>query len=389
MRILLSCLQSKEVHPIPAYAFWRSYFVNGCLEAGAECLEVPEVDWAKALLPLPEEELKSWRSDAWEKTLRFARNEHARKPIDLFLGYLYPRQIEVEAVTQLQTLGIPCVNFFCDNVREFRRVPAEYSPFALHWVPEFEALGMYRKAGLPFLHAPMPCWVPKQLRSLPQEETEPATFVGSADVLRRRLVAEAWEQGADFVVRGPGWESGSEELGVPDSAPRSKTRTISNQVALVREQGIRALCVKVSDRMFPVKPPAITSVKIQPAVFGAEYQRVTRQAEVIIGINRVPTARRSNRNPLTYSRLRDIEAPMLGACYLTEWTEGIEFLYDPGTEIETYKTPAELKDKLDFLAGNPEKRQAMRRLAQTRALKEHGVPQTLEKIAGQMNLQKR
>jgi hypothetical protein len=43
--------------------------------------------------------------------------------------------------------------------------------------------------------------------------------------------------------------------------------------------------------------------------------------------------------PNTYSRLRDIEAPMLGACYLTEQTEGLECLYDIGNEIEIYKDP--------------------------------------------------
>src|SRR4029079_9349139 len=124
---------------------------------------------------------------------------------------------------------------FCDNVREFRRVPEEYRPFALHWVPEFEAGPMYAAAGLPWLHAPMPCWVSPDLRGVPSRETEPPTFIGSADPLRRLLLGRALEQGADFVIRGP--------VCLPDHAQpvaagsRSWRRLASNQIATVKTNG--------------------------------------------------------------------------------------------------------------------------------------------------------
>src|SRR5207247_876218 len=117
----------------------------------------------------------------------------------------YPRQVDVTAIRELQRRGIPCVNFYCDNVREFSKVPAAYQPFALHWVPEFEALPMYRAAALPFVHAPMPCWIPTEFREKPATETEPPTFIGSSDTLRRDLLARALQGGADFFVRGVGW----------------------------------------------------------------------------------------------------------------------------------------------------------------------------------------
>ena len=40
---------------------------------------------------------------------------------------------------------------------------------------------------------------------------------------------------------------------------------------------------------------------------------------------------------------------MLGACYLTEWTEGLEHMYELGKEIETYRTAEELTSKLSEL----------------------------------------
>src|SRR6266513_2305327 len=136
MRILLSCLQSLKRHPLPAYDFWRPYFVQGCEEAGIECAEVPGVDWAEGLIHPPGEDLEEWRARTWETVLAFVRKEHGRHPILFFLSYLYPKQVDPTAIKELHRMGIPTVNFFCDNVREFDRVPPEYSPFALHWVPE-------------------------------------------------------------------------------------------------------------------------------------------------------------------------------------------------------------------------------------------------------------
>jgi len=386
MTILLSCLQSLRKHNIPAYEFWRPYFVEGCREAGITPLEVPDVDWAEGLsLAHGSGELASWRAQTWDKTVDFAREQHARGGIDFFLGYLYPWQVEVSAVRELQRLGIPCVNFFCDNVREFRRVPATYEPFDLHWVPEYEALPMYRVAGLPHLHAPMPCWVPRQYRDLPGQETYPPTFIGSADVLRRDLLGRAIGRGADLVVRGPGWAVAASGNVIPEG--RSSLGTfLANQQAFRREHGLTALAGKVLNHAAPLRPPAIPAEKIGEAIFGEDYLQVTREAVVTVGINRVPAPRRPLRWPLSYSRLRDIEAPMLGACYLTEWTEGLEYLYDLGHEIECYRSAEELRDKLAALAAEPEHRRELRRRGQQRALRDHSVPASLRKLASALGL---
>jgi hypothetical protein len=380
MTILLSCLQSLRSHSIPACDFWRSYFVEGCREAGITPLEVPDVDWAEgAALSGGGQELASWRARTWEKTVAFARKQHEHDGIDFFLGYLYPCQVEQAAVRELQRIGIPCVNFFCDNVREFQRMPKAYAPFDLHWVPEFEALPMYRKAGLPHLHAPMPCWVPRQYRDTPERETYPATFIGSADVLRRDLLGRAISMGADMMVRGRGWDGVATGRGL--SANRESWGTfLANQKAFRRDHGMAALAGKVLDRAMPLRPPEIPPGFVGKIVPNEDYFNITREAMLTVGISRVPAPHRSLRWPLSYSRLRDIEAPMLGACYLTEWTEGLDYLYDVGREIETYRTAEELCAKIDHLKRSPERRRSLRELGQKRALNDHSVARSLKKV---------
>ena len=380
MRIILSCLQSLRRHDIPAYDFWRTYFVEGCREAGIEALEVPGVDWAEGLVHAEgSEELDAWRSRTWDRTAAFAKKEQERGGVDFFLGYLYPDQVEESAVRDLQRAGIPCVNFFCDNVREFSKVPAAYAPFDLHWIPEYEALPMYRRAGLPHIHAPMPCWIPEKLRTMPERETEPPTFIGSADALRRNLLGSALAQGADLTVRGPGW-SRDETAGDAISKQSRKGNILHNQIRLLRRHGLGALGAKVVNALRPLELPEVPPSRVAPAVFGDDYLRVTREATVTLGVNSVPVTRRPLRYPLAYSRLRDIEAPMLGACYLTEHTEGMAALYNVGEEVETYNSPEELVHKLEDLAKSPQKRQRLRSMGQRRALSSLTVAVSLKRI---------
>jgi spore maturation protein CgeB len=77
---------------------------------------------------------------------------------------------------------------------------------------------------------------------------------------------------------------------------------------------------------------------------------------------------------------------MLGACYLTEWTEGLEHMYELGREIETYRTAEELTSKLSELCSDPPRRIAMRERAQRRALADHSVGRSIERIREHLGL---
>lgn len=386
MRIFLSCQQDLggPPHPVPAYRFWRGYFAHALAEAGHELLEAPECDWAAGLLPLADDERTAWREKTWTTALDWIRREHARQPIDLFLAYLYPQQVEPAELAELRSLDIPTVNFFCDNVREFRRVPPEYRNFDLHWVPETAALPLYQRANLPAIHAPMPCWVPPAFRAPPTEEKLSVSFIGTRDELRAGLFADAISRGLDITLYGPGWR---EPAPGSNSTPISAHGLLSRQLAFVRQHGAAAFFRKVTSKFQPTQsvnfdfaPHAGSSLTAQ------DYLTSSRDATVCIGVNRYPSPRHSLRHPGTYSRLRDIEAPMLGACYLTEWAEGLDALYEGGVEIETYRDAAELVEKARALQADPSRRARLRTAGQRRALSDHSIARTLERIATRLGL---
>jgi len=380
MRIFISCQQALRKHDIPAYAFWETYIKKGIEEAGFEWLEAHMVDWAEGLTYDNRFSGAAWRERTWSKTVSWVKKEHAKKPISLFLGYLYPNQIDIAAIQEIQSIGIPCVNFFCDNVREFTHIPTEFTCFDLHWVPEFKAVPMYQKAGLGYVYAPMPLWVPTGQRSWQHPEKYGISFIGSRDIQREILFAQVLDAGIPLEIRGTGWDKSSQSVINNGNTQRNLWKTGTNQFDFIASNGFRPWLRKISSKMLPKRSEYSFSEYVKKKPNDLEYVEITQQSMITLGVNRYPSFRYPLNKPDTYSRLRDLEAPMLGACYLTEWTEGLDDLYELGTEIETYKTAEEMVDKIKYLQAEPDKRKKLRFSGQRRALSDHTVAKSLSKI---------
>lgn len=384
MQIFLSCLQSKKHHSVPAYGFWETYFKQGIAEAGYAWREGEEIDWAEGMV-YNGDELQVWRERTWSQALIYIKQQHKLKPIDFFLSYLFPKQVEPNAIKEIQALGIPCVNFFCDNVREYIAVPKPFYCFDLHWVPEFKALKMYCQAGLNYIHAPMPAWVPPEQRTCQHPENYGVSFIGSRDVQREHLFARVLQTKTAIEIRGAGWNL-EENVGAVASQEKSIWNTLVNQIDTLTRHGVRSPLWKMTYKLQPSISNSLFEPYVRPKPSDLEYGKITQQSIVTLGVNRYPSYVHPFSQPNTYSRLRDLEAPMMGACYLTEWTEGLDLLYDLGEEIETYRTPEEMAEKIEQLIDNPEKRMKMRYLGQKRALSEHTIAKSLTKVTRALGL---
>ena len=385
MRIFLICQQSKRSHAVPSYQFWEGYLKHGIEEAGGVWMEAEGVDWAEGLTCADPQALRRWRETAWERTLSEIQRQ---KPsgIDFVLSYLFPGQVDSTAIQAIQSKGIPCVNFFCDNVREFSEMPAEFKPFALQWVPEFEALPIYETAGARHLHLPMPAWVPPERRVWDHPETHGVSFIGSRDPLRERLLSVLLERGVDLKIRGPGWGPASVRLLSPSSDRPPLLERLRGESRFLRQEGFPAWFWKLAWSFRRQVPEALFKNHVHELLSPVDYMNVIQESAVTLGINRTPHYRRSWNKPILYSRLRDIEAPMLGACYLTEKTAGLSRLYDLGTEVETYTTADDMAEKIKQLTADRGRRQKLRKAGQRRALAEHSIPRSLERIAASLGI---
>lgn len=390
MRILLSCLQSDVRHPVPAYKYWETYFVGGLTEGGHTPEMVSGVDWAEALMYHNDPAAAAvWRDKTWSRVIAGVRSSESGSRPDLFLSYLYPWMVDDGAIRTLQGLGVPCVNFFCDNVREFVRPPEAYRVFDLNWVPELAATRFYARAGMSFIHAAMPTWVPQEQRTSSAKDTYGVTFIGSRDAQRERLFADAIALGAPIELRGAGWPLGgmaSDTIQAFSAPNRTPGTLIVNQARFIQRYGVAGFLRKIAERRRPSVSDDAFAGHVRQPPNAREYVEITQGSRIVLGVNRYPSYRHPFGRPNTYSRGRDIEAPMMGACYLTEWTEELESMYELGKEVETYRDAAEMVQKIDMLARDPERRRAMRRAAQRRALADHSVPRTLERIADRLGI---
>ncbi|MEI6430303.1 MAG: glycosyltransferase [Pseudanabaena sp. ELA607] len=368
---------------MPKYDFWETYFKKGIEESFCDWVEAPKVDWAEGL-SLSGKALVTWQDKTWNQAIRFIRGEHRKRKIDVFLSYLFPKQIIPSAIQEIQSLGIPCVNFFCDNVREFTKVPKEFYCFDLHWVPEYKALPLYQKAQLKYVYAPMPVWIPSDQRNTVHSENYGVTFIGSHDIQREMLLSQILKSGINLEIRGAGWLRSSDiSKDLKHTSPKTAKflHTIENQLEFIQNQGLRAWLRKLDIRLKLRIPHHNFDDFVRPSPSDAEYIKIIQESMITLGINRYPSYRYDLLRPNTYSRMRDIEAPMMGACYLTEWTEGLEELYILGKEIETYRNAEELLEKIHYLAASPEVRKMLRVNGQKRALSDHTISRSIIKIS--------
>lgn len=377
MKIFLSFLQSAHSYPVPAYDFWQRYIKNGIQEAGHQWVECPGADWALGIVAQSKAGHQNWKQETWEKTVNWLK----KNPVDLFLSYLYPAQVDLSAIKEIQKTGIPCVNFFCDNVREFQKAPAGYSAFDLNWVPEYQAIAMYQRAGYPYIHLPMPVWIDAADRVIKEEKYNQITFLGSKDIQRLILLEEVVKEDPDLplAIYGSGWDKTAGQLQPPKNNYSVYDRFFY-QLKFLKQQGTKAYRNKIKNRSYNYNSTPALLAKCNGGYQFDEYSVLTAESMITIGVNRYPSFHFPLLNPDTYSRLRDIEAPMLGACYLTEWAPGLDELYDIEKEIAVYRTAAELAEKARELLADPAKRKSLRVNGQMKALTAHSVPQSINKI---------
>jgi spore maturation protein CgeB len=108
--------------------------------------------------------------------------------------------------------------------------------------------------------------------------------------------------------------------------------------------------------------------RTQPPVFGlAMYQqlhdsRVTLNTHIDISAH-------------SASNLRLYEATGVGACLLTDWKDNIADLFEPDTEIVTYRSADEAVEKVAYLLAHDDQRRAIAAAGERRTLRDHTIGQ--------------
>jgi hypothetical protein len=303
-----------------------------------------------------------------ERLLSAFRQAHAASPFDLVFGYFYSSVAYPETIDLLRQSGVPTVNFSCNNVHQFDLVRDIAPRFDACIVPELSAVPHFESVGARPLRIQLAA-NPRVYRPFPEPRQFDVVFVGQRYADRAEFLNHLHCNGVQVRAWGAGWQP-------------SKRLNLANAkaaLALVEDErldGVRRLLRtrlaggSGSASVAPVADVVDTSTYGGPRLLHADLIKMFSKSRISLGFATAGDSHHSEKR-LTHLRLREFEAPMSGALYLTERQPELEEYFVPGQEVLTYGDRDELLQLARYYLAHPEQAERVRRAGFERARREH------------------
>ena len=336
---------------------WQRHFYDGLAGAAPEVVFPRDVDftWAR-----PAAVVASGAAQRAEMSERLRAQIAAARP-DAVVSYCFANDIEPDLVRDTVAAGIPWVNFYCDSTYAFDRVAGLAREASLNWFPESEAEPRYRALGRALLCRPYAVNAAALPESVCAEALHRIGFVGAARPGRLMQLAGLAALGCRVEVRGPGWRRAS---GPPaaDAAAGSFGR-------------LRWL-IRPGERLIGRLLRSV--VRPGGQLDDRELAGFVSRCRLILGLNE---GRFGPRHVASYLKLRDVEFPGYGACYLTQHNADVARAFEVGREVLTFRTLPEAAALARDYAARPRLAEAIGRAGRRRVLGEHTWVTRLGEIA--------
>lgn len=331
------------------------------------------------------------RADLTQRMIDEVRQAHRDHPIDLFLSYFYNAHFDPAGFAEIHQLGIPSVNFYCNSIYQFDLVAEVAAAANWAWHAEKHARSLYLNVGA------RPVWVqmgadPDVYRPIMGEQRQPnACFVGQRYADRDRWMFRLAQAGVPLAIYGPGWVGNDGAattgptgavvaecgpyLGRRNYAPGSLPAYLNVIARNIEKSGLcgglarswRQACYRRESRRLL---PALAPWAQGPVPF-TQICSVFSRHEVVLNFAAVWADGAPGSNLINHVRLRDFEAPMCRTCYLTGHTDEIEEFYEVGKEIDSYRSPEELVEKIRHYLRHPQDGERLRDAGFRRAVGQH------------------
>lgn len=343
---------------------WRRHFYGG-LQAALPTVILPEAvdfEWARPAHSPPGS--SSDRTTASERLWAQIRGANERTELDAVISYCFDSDIDPTLVRRTVELGVPWINFFCDSIYALDRVQELARITSLNWFPERAAVPQYRALGRPFLCRPYAL----NIGELPEAVCETASyrlgFVGAPTGNRVLRLAALALLGCWTEVRGEGWQP-TPPTPVRAVLRRSRARRDRRAVGRLGERVVMRL--------------------LKPVVRGGarpladdEVVPFLKRCRVVLGLNEGRDLQGVYRS---YLKLRDIEFPGHGCCYLTQHNEDVEGAFDIGREVLTFRDASEAASLVRRCVRHPDEARAIGCAGRKRVQAEHGWAVRLMELA--------
>jgi hypothetical protein len=239
----------------------------------------------------------------------------ARTPVNLCFFYADSSNIAPDLFAALHDRGIWTVLMGLDDRHTFTKFQRGDLTVGVETVaPHVDLYWTSWRAGILLLHqiGSRP-WLggaaadPLFHRPMPTAKSIDVLFLGQAYGARREIIRELRALGIEVECRGYGWEGGNLDF--------------------------------------------------------EECIRLFSSAKIVLGISAVGAM-----SDVTILKGRDFEAPMCGACYVTQYSEELTDFFTLGTDLVCYSTPFQAAEVISTLLANPDRRTELSENALKRSL---------------------
>ena len=289
---------------------------------------------------------------------------HRSSPLDLVITYFCDSHLEPGAIDQVRERVAPIVNFFCNNVHQFHLVRRTAMRYTACLVPEADALPRYKAVGATPVFFPMAA-NPKIYRPVAVEPRYSATFAGQRYGDRTAGILALREAGVDAHAFGQHWLP----AGIPAAAVSPPPRGSAARVVELLLQGKNPFQA-ARDRRDWERLRSRHDGALHGPVGDEAYVSLFSESRISLGFLVLGDTHRT-RHPLRQIRLREFEAPMAGAFYLTGWLEEMSLHYEVGKEIVCYRSIEEMVDLAWHYLHHETDRERIRRAGHERARRDH------------------
>jgi len=280
------------------------------------------------------------------KLLEDIKKEEKWGHIDLFFSYYYSKCILPDVIDEIKKLGITSVNFYCNNTHQFDLVSEIAPRYDYCMVPEREALHKYIDIGANPVRIQLAA-NPDIYKPYPLERRYDVTFVGQNYLNRQDYVEHLYENGIDVHVWGPRWKN------VLSPHNKGIINKLKSKIGLSKS--------------------ILPKTNIDGPLSDEELIKMYSRSKISLNFSEVVVSDQ-NYDPGSikrHIRLRDFEAPMSGAFYMTGYQDELKEYYKIDKEIVCYETKEELLEKIRYYLKHEDEAEAIRIVGHKKALRDH------------------
>jgi spore maturation protein CgeB len=299
-----------------------------------------------------------------EKVFEF---ENKRKKFDLFFSYLMEGMVDPLLIKYISDCGVISCNFSCNNIHQFNLVENLSKFYDFNLFSEKYAKEKFDSIGVNSIWWPMAS-NPKYFKPINIERKYDATFVGANYSNRFSYLSSLLQSNIDVHVFGPGWAHFKKNH-LKYFLKRQYLLLKSIKSFSNYQKYESSLELSDFDKQYYFINNYFKNFHLP--VSDIDQISLYSSSNISLGFLDVYENHSIANTMLQHLHLREFEAPMSGALYLTGYSEELSEMFIPEKEVLTYRNTFELVDKTKFYLKNPKISEKVRLAARNRALSHH------------------